>query len=100
MAGGEIEGKVRRYLTNRFWVIAFRREQVSPGSGGGCYPLDRDIRLRPRQAATLWVKKRACELDSQCTYREAAALFSGEIGNEASHGAVYNLVWRSGRALR
>ena len=46
------------------------------------------------------MKRRACELANEYTYREAAALLSAEIGDEVSHGAVWNWVQKSGRALR
>jgi len=99
-AGGENKGKVRRYLVTRFGVVAFGREKASHSSGRGCYPLDRAIGLEPRQETTLWVKRRACELANQYTYREAAALLSAQIGDEVSHGAVHSWVQKSGQALR
>ncbi len=52
------------------------------------YPLDRAIRLEPRQETTLWVKKRACELATKYAYREAASLLSAEIGEEISQGNI------------
>jgi hypothetical protein len=97
---GENKGKVRRYLVTRFGIVAFRREKVSQGNGKGSYPLDRAIGLKPRQESTLWVKKRACELAKDYTYRPAAALLSAEIGDEVSHGAIWGWVQKSGRALR
>ena len=97
---GKNKGKVRRYLVTRFGIIAFRREKVSQGNGKGSYPLDRAIGLKPRQETTLWVKKRACELANDYTYRPAAALLSAEIGDEVSHGAIWGWVQKSGRALR
>jgi hypothetical protein len=97
---GENKGKVRRYLITRLGIVAFRREKVSRGSGKGSYPLDRAIGLKPRQETTLWVKKRACELANDYTYRPAAALLSAEIGDEVSHGAVWGWVQKSGRSLR
>jgi hypothetical protein len=97
---GDNKGKVRRYLVTRFGIVAFRREKVSQGNGKGSYPLDRAIGLKPRQESTLWVKKRACELAKDYTYRPAAALLSAEIGDEVSHGAIWGWVQKSGRALR
>jgi hypothetical protein len=99
-AGKEHKGKVRRYLVTRFGIVSFRREKVSRGSREGCYPLDKAIGLKRRQETTFWVKKRACELANQYTYREAAALLNAEIGDEVSHGAVHNWVQKSGQALR
>jgi len=100
LAEGEGKGKVMRYLTTRLGVIGFRREKVNQGNGGGCHPLDRAIGLLPYQEATLWVKKRACELANEYTYRPAAVLLSAEIGDEASHGALWSWVQKSGRTLR
>ena len=37
----------------------------------------------------MWVRKRACELANEYTYRLAAGLLSAEIGDEVSHGAVW-----------
>ena len=48
----------------------------------------------------MWVKKRACELANEYTYRPAAALLSAEIGDEVSRGAVYRWVQKNGQALR
>jgi len=97
---GDNRGKVRRYLVTRFGVVAFQREKVRGVCGGSCYPVDRAIGLKPRQETTPWVKRRACELANEYTYREAAALLSAEIGDEVSHGAVWGWVQKSGRALR
>jgi hypothetical protein len=85
----ENKGRVRRYLVTRFGIVALRREKVNQGNGEGCYPLDRAIGLLPRQETTLWVKRRACELANDYTYRPATALLSAEIGDEVSHGAVW-----------
>ena len=71
LAEGKEKGKVMRYLTTRLGVIGFRREKVNQGNGEGCYPLDRAVGLLPRQETTLWVKKRACELANEYTYRPA-----------------------------
>ena len=100
LARGESRGKVRRYLVTRFGVVAFRREKVRHSHSRGCYPLDAAIGLKRRQETTQWVRKRACELASQYTYREAAALLTAEIGEEVSHGVVYSWVQRSAKALR
>ncbi len=86
---GSKKGKVPHYLVTRFGVITIRREKVNQSNGKGCYPLDRATGLLPRQETTLWVKKRACELANEYTYRPAAALLSAEIGDEVSHGAVW-----------
>jgi hypothetical protein len=96
---GDRKGKVPRYLVTRLGVITFRREKVK-GAGGYRCPLDGAIGLMPRQQATLWVRKRACELASQHTYRPAAALLSAQIGDEVSHGAVHSWVQQSGRTAR
>ena len=100
LAEGEGKGKVIRYLTTRLGVISFYREKVNQGNGEGCYPLDRAIGLLPRQETTLWVKRRACELAREYTYRPAAALLSAEIGDEVSHRAIWGWVQKSSRALR
>ena len=100
LAEGEGKGKVMRYLTTRLGVIGFRREKVNQGNGKGSYPLDRAIGLLPRQETTLWVKKRACELANEYTYRPAAVLLSAEISDEVSHGALWSWVQKSGKALR
>lgn len=52
--------------------------------------MDRAIELLPYQEATLWVKKRSCELANEYTYRPAVALLSCEIADEVNHGAVYS----------
>ena len=95
LVGGENKGKVRHYLVTRLGVVGFQREKISHGCGGGCYPLDKAIGLKPRQEPTLWVKKSDCELANEYTYRSAAALLSAEIGDEVSHGAVYSWVQKS-----
>jgi len=100
LAEGEGKGKVMRYLTTRLGVIGFRREKVNQGNSKGSYPMDRAIGLLLHQEATLWVKKRACELVREYTYRPAAALLSAEIGDEVSHGAVWCWGQKSGEALR
>ncbi len=100
LAGKESKGKTMRYLTTRLGNITFYREKVGQSNGEGCYPLDKAIGLQPYQETTLWVKKRACELANQYTYREAAALLSAEIGDEVSHGAAWSWVQKSGKALR
>ena len=99
-AGGANRGKVRRYLVTRFGLVTFQREKVRHGTGGGCYPVDKAVGLKPRQETTLWVKRRACELANEYTYRAAAALLSTEIGDKVSHGAVHSWVQKSGRAVR
>lgn len=99
LAEGEKKGKVPHYLVTRFGVVAFRREKLKQ-AGSRSYPLDGAIGLEPRQETTVWVKKRACELANQYTYREAAALLSAQIGDEVSHGAVHSWVQKSGRGLR
>ena len=97
---GENKGKVRRYLTTRLGAITFHREKINQGPGGASYPLDRAIGLEPRQETTPWVKKRACELATKYTYREAATLLSAQIGDEVSHGAIHRWVQKKGKALR
>jgi hypothetical protein len=99
VAEGKKKGKLPRYLVTRFGVITFRREKVKQAGGHSC-SLDKAIGLKPRQETTLWVKKRACELANQYTYREAATLLSAEIRDEVSHGAVHGWVQKSGLALR
>jgi hypothetical protein len=102
-AAGDKKGEVRRYLTTRLGAITFCREKVRQERGGGysyVCPLDKAIGLQPRQEATLWVKKRACELATKYTYREAAALLSTQIGDEVSHGAIHRWVQEKGKALR
>jgi hypothetical protein len=100
LAEGDNKGKVPRWLTTRLGIIGFRREKVNQGNGKGSYPLDRAIGLLPRQETTLWVKKRACELANEYTYRPATLLLSAEIGDEVSHGTVWSWVQKSGKALR
>jgi len=100
LAKGETKGKVRRWLTTRLGYLSFRREKVLGGNAKGSYPLDKAIGLRPRQKATQWVQRRACELATGNTYRPAAELLSAEIGDEVSHGAVWSGVQKSGQALR
>ncbi len=95
LAEGKKKGKVSRYLVTRFGVISFCRGKVKQA---GC-PLDKVIGLLPRQETTLWVKKRACELAREYTYRPAAALLSTEVGDEVSHGAVWGWVQKCGWAL-
>jgi len=100
LAKGENKGKVPRWLTTRLGYLCFSREKVHGGNTEGSYPLDKAIGLQPRQKATLWVQRRACELASENTYRPAAELLSAEIGDEVSHGAVWCRVQKSGKALR
>ena len=100
LANGENKGKVPRWLTTRLGYLCFRREKVHGGNAEGSYPLDKAIGLQPRQKATLWVQRRACELATGNTYRPAAELLSAEIGDEVSHGAVWCRVQKSGNALR
>jgi len=100
LAEGKQKGKVPRYLVTRFGMVTLRREKVKQPGSHSCCPLDKAIGLRRHQETTLQVKKRACELANQYTYRQAAALLSAEIGDEVSHGAVHGWVQKSGRALR
>jgi hypothetical protein len=74
LAEGDNKGKVSRWLTTRLGIIGFRREKVNQGNSKGSYPLDRAIGLLPRQETTLWVKRRACELANEYTYRPADAI--------------------------
>ena len=85
LAEGQRKGKVPHYLVTRFGVVTFRRQKVK-GAGSSSYPLDKAIGLQCHQETTLWVKRRACELASEYTYRPAAALLSCEIADEVSHG--------------
>ena len=100
LAKGKTKGKVRRWLTTRLGYLSFRREKVLGNNAKGSYPLDKAIGLRPRQKATQWVQRRACELATGNTYRPAAELLSAEIGDEVSHGAVWSGIQKSGQALR
>ena len=82
---GEKKGEARRYLTTRLGLITFYRQKLKRqenGKNSYLYPLDRAIRLEPRQERTPWVKKRARELATRYTYREAASLLSVELGEE------------------
>jgi len=100
---GDKKGKVRRYLTTRFGLITFYRQKLKRqenGKNSYVYPLDRAIGLETRQETTLWVKKRACELATRYTYREAASLLSAEIGEEISHYPIHRWVQKKGRVLR
>ena len=74
---GEKKGEARRYLTTRLGLITFYRQKLKRqenAKNSYLYPLDRAIGLELRQETTLWVKKRACELATRYTYREAALL--------------------------
>lgn len=100
---GEKKGKVRHYLTIRLGAITFYRQKVKQdGEGKARYscPLDKAIGLESYQETTLWVKRRACELSVDHTYREAARLLSQEVGTEVSHRAVHRWVQQQGRNLR
>jgi hypothetical protein len=100
---GEKKGEARRYLTTRLGLITFYRQKLKRqgnGKNSYLYPLDRAIRLEPRQEATLWVRKRACELATRYSYREAASLLSAEIGEEISHYPIHRWVQRKGKVLR
>ena len=100
---GEKKGKVGHYLTTRLGAITFYRHKIKQGvEGRGRYscPLDKAIALEPYQETTLWVKRRACELATQHTYRESARLLGGEIGEEISHRALHHWVQEKGKVLR
>jgi len=100
---GEKKGEVRRYLTTRLGLITLHRQKLKRqenGKNSYLYPLDRAIGLEPRQETTLWVKKRACELATKYTYREAASLLSAEIGEEISHYPIHRWVQKKGRVKR
>ena len=100
---GERKGEVRRYLTTRLGLITFYRQKLKRQEGGKnsyLYPLDRAIGLELRQETTPWVKKRACELATRYTYREAASLLSAEIGEGISHYPIHRWVQSKGKVLR
>jgi hypothetical protein len=100
---GEKKGEVRRYLTTRLGLITFYRQKLKRqenGKNSYLYPLDRAIRLEPRQETTLWVRKRACELATRYTCREAASLLRTEIGEEISHYPIHRWVQGKGKVLR
>ena len=100
---GERKGEARRYLNTRLGLITFYRQKLKRlenGKNSYLYPLDRAIRLEPRQERTLWVRERACELATRYTYREAALLLSAEIGGEISHYPIHRWVQKKGRVLR
>jgi len=100
---GEKKGEVRRYLTTRLGLMTFYRQKLKQQENGKTrylYPLDRAIRLEPRQETTLWVKERACELATRYTYRETASLLSAEIGEEVSHYPIHRWVQKKGKVLR
>ncbi len=70
----EKKGEARRYLSTRLGLITLYRHKLKRqenGKNSYLYPLDRAITLEPRQERTLWVRKRACELATRYTYREA-----------------------------
>lgn len=99
----EKKGKVRHYLTTRLGAITFYRHKVKQeveGRGRYSCPLDKAIGLEPYQETTLWVKRRACELAVDHTYREAARILSQEIGAEVSHRALHCWVQQQGKNLR
>jgi len=87
-------------VTTRLGNICFRREKIYGSNAGGSFSLDKAVGLTPYQEATLWVRKRACELANGGTYRSAAELLSAEIGDEVSRGAVWCRVQKSRKALR
>jgi len=100
---GEKKGEVRRYLTTRLGLMTFYRQKLKQQENGKTrylYPLDRAIRLEPRQETTLWVKERACELATRYTYRETASLLSAEIGEEVSHYPIHRWVQKKGKVIR
>jgi len=100
---GEKKGEARRYLTTRLGLITFYRQKIKRQENDKnryLYPLDRAIGVEPRQETTLWVKKRACELATRYTYREAASLLSAEIGEEISHYPIHRWVQNKGKAKR
>ena len=55
--GGEKKGEARRYLTTRLGLSTFYRQKLKRQENGKnryLYPLDRAIRLEPRQETTLF----------------------------------------------
>ncbi len=102
-AEGERKGEIRRYLTTKLGLVTFYRQKLKRqenGKNNYLYPLDKAIRLEPHQETTLWVRKRACELATRYTYREAAWLLSAEIGEEISHYPIHRWVQKKGKVLR
>ena len=102
-AVGDKKGEVRRYLITRLGVITFSREKVKQEREGTCNyicPLDKAIGLQSHQETTLWVKKKACELATKYTYREAATLLIAHIGDEVSHRAIHHWVQKKGGKKR
>ena len=92
---------VERYLFTRLGLIRFERHKVKyKETGKFGFLLDDVLGLRPYQAATGWVRRRALELAVEYPFRHAMSLLRHEIGDEISHRTIHRWAQEEGMKLR
>jgi len=93
--------KVQRYLFTQLGLIRFDRHKVNYKEKGKFgFLLDDILGLRPYQAATRWVRRRALELAVEYPFRQAMSLLRHEIGDEISHRTIHRWAQEEGKKLR
>lgn len=83
-------------LTRFGWVRLQRQQVVERTLGHYTYPLDKVLKLEPRQHASPWVLAQAIALASRIPYRQAALLLAGLIETAVDHRTVYAWVQAAG----
>jgi hypothetical protein len=83
--------RVERHLDTTLGHLVFRRWRVKVGGKTTCL-LDRLLGLERHSRASPALKKRAAELASRTTYREAAVVLSEESGTPVSAQSVHGWV--------
>lgn len=94
--GAVRQRQVERHLDTTLGRVSFRRWRVKSQGQTFCL-LDRLLGLPRYSRASPLAKKRASELATRVTYREASALLSEEVGTPLSAQSVHGWVQALGR---
>jgi len=90
--------RVERHLDTTLGHVAFWRWRVKAGGKTSCL-LDRLLGLERHSRASPAVKKRAAELASRMTYREASLVLSEELDASVSAQSVHSWVQGMGKEV-
>jgi len=83
-------------LTRFGWVRLGRQQVVERRLGHYTYPLDKVLKLEPRQNASPWVVAQAVALATRIPYRQATRLLVEVLEAAVDHRTVYAWVRRPG----
>jgi len=98
LAGMAQRVKTRRLdmLTRFGWVRLERQQVVEQGSGHYVCPLDRVLKLKPRQHASPWVVAQAIALATRIPYRQATRLLVELLEAPVDHRTLHAWVQAAG----